>query len=61
MVTALHRLGLRVVFDTVYNHTFHSGIDGELCTRCFLYCMLCACKATPLHLALNAAPVQHLL
>ena len=29
MVQALHRMGLRVVFDTVYNHTFHSGVDGE--------------------------------
>ena len=29
MVQALHRLGLRVVFDTVYNHTFHSGVDGK--------------------------------
>ena len=28
MVQALHRMGLRVVFDTVYNHTFHSGLDG---------------------------------
>ena len=30
MIMALHRMGLRVVFDTVYNHTFHSGIDGAL-------------------------------
>ena len=30
MVQALHALGLSVVFDTVYNHTFHSGTDGEL-------------------------------
>ncbi|KAK9797016.1 hypothetical protein WJX73_006576 [Symbiochloris irregularis] len=28
MVQALHRMGLRVIFDTVYNHTFHSGTDG---------------------------------
>ena len=29
MVAALHALGLRVVLDVVYNHTFHSGKDGE--------------------------------
>ena len=29
MVQALHAMGLSVVFDTVYNHTFHSGVDGE--------------------------------
>lgn len=28
MVKALHGLGLRVVLDVVYNHTFHSGMDG---------------------------------
>ena len=28
MVQALHAMGLSVVFDTVYNHTFHSGTDG---------------------------------
>lgn len=25
MVRALHGIGLRVVLDVVYNHTFHSG------------------------------------
>ena len=25
MVAALHGLGLRVILDVVYNHTFHSG------------------------------------
>lgn len=29
MVQALHGIGLRVVLDVVYNHTFHSG---EPCT-----------------------------
>ena len=29
MVQGLHRLGLGVVLDVVYNHTFHSGLDGE--------------------------------
>ena len=29
MVQALHAMGLRVVLDVVYNHTFHSGLDGE--------------------------------
>ena len=28
MVQALHRRGLRVVLDVVYNHTFHSARDG---------------------------------
>ena len=28
MVAALHRRGLRVVLDVVYNHTFHSARDG---------------------------------
>lgn len=28
MVCALHRRGLRVVLDVVYNHTFHSARDG---------------------------------
>ena len=31
MVQALHAMGLSVVFDTVYNHTFHSGVDGTPC------------------------------
>ena len=30
MVQALHKLGLRVVLDVVYNHTFHSGLDGKI-------------------------------
>lgn len=30
MVQALHKMGLRVVLDVVYNHTFHSGMDGAL-------------------------------
>ena len=29
MVQAIHKMGLRVVLDVVYNHTFHSGLDGE--------------------------------
>lgn len=29
MVQGLHRLGLKVVLDVVYNHTFHSLMDGE--------------------------------
>ena len=29
MVQAIHKLGLRVVLDVVYNHTFHSGLDGK--------------------------------
>lgn len=29
MVSALHSMGLRVVLDVVYNHTFHSGMDGR--------------------------------
>ena len=29
MVQALHGMGLRIVLDVVYNHTFHSGLDGE--------------------------------
>ena len=28
MVQGLHRAGLGVVLDVVYNHTFHSGLDG---------------------------------
>ncbi|KAK9903518.1 hypothetical protein WJX75_007894 [Coccomyxa subellipsoidea] len=28
MVQGLHKLGLRVVLDVVYNHTFHSLMDG---------------------------------
>ena len=27
MVLALHQMGLRVVLDVVYNHTFHSGLS----------------------------------
>jgi hypothetical protein len=29
MVLGLHRLGLRMVLDVVYNHTFHSLEDGR--------------------------------
>ena len=29
MVQALHKMGLGVVLDVVYNHTFHSGLDGK--------------------------------
>ncbi|BDA50310.1 Pullulanase [Coccomyxa sp. Obi] len=29
MVQGLHKLGLRVVLDVVYNHTFHSLMDGS--------------------------------
>ena len=28
MVQGLHKIGLRVVLDVVYNHTFHSLQDG---------------------------------
>lgn len=28
MVQGLHKLGLKVVLDVVYNHTFHSLMDG---------------------------------
>ena len=28
MVQAIHGMGLRLVLDVVYNHTFHSGLDG---------------------------------
>lgn len=34
MVCGLHKLGLRVVLDVVYNHTFHSLEDGTLSAPC---------------------------
>ena len=34
MVHGLHKLGLRVVLDVVYNHTFHSLEDGTFSSPC---------------------------
>lgn len=48
MVQAIHGMGLRVVLDVVYNHTFHSGLDGGTpCLSNFLTYILAPAPPPP--------------
>ena len=52
MVQALHDMGLRVVFDTVYNHTFHSGVDGACAC---VYGIRCLCDGESVYVSRGGA------